>query len=81
MDIRSGDMRAEGAASYPGSMDRSMSSERAALVALFRTRPEGMRWPEMTAEVLEAVAEHEQLSILRQVPAGYQDSEAEYPAN
>jgi hypothetical protein len=60
MDIRSGDMRAEGAASYPG-------SERAALVALLRTRPEGMRWPEMTAGVLEAVAEHEQLSILRQV--------------
>ena len=27
------------------------------------------------------VAEHEQLSILRQVPAEYQDSEAEYPAN
>ena len=27
------------------------------------------------------VAEHEQLGILRQVTAGYQDSEAEYPAN
>ncbi len=27
------------------------------------------------------MAEHEQLSILRQVAAGYQDSEAEYPAN
>ncbi len=27
------------------------------------------------------VAEHEQLGILRQVAAGYQDSEAQYPAN
>jgi hypothetical protein len=27
------------------------------------------------------VAEHEQLGILCQVAAGYQDSEAEYPAN
>jgi len=27
------------------------------------------------------VAEHEQLGILRQIAAGYQDSEAEYPAN
>lgn len=46
-------MRAEGAASYPSSMDRSMNGERAALVALLRTRPEGMRWPEIAAEVLE----------------------------
>jgi len=31
-----------------------MHDQQAALVALLQTRPEGMRWPEITAEVLEA---------------------------
>jgi len=30
-----------------------MHAEQAALVALLQRRPEGMRWPEITAEVLE----------------------------
>ena len=48
-----GDMHAPEAASYPGSMDKSMNDERVALVALLQTRPEGMSWPEITTEVLE----------------------------
>ena len=36
---------------------------------------------DVAAEHRVLVAEYQQLSILRQVPAGYQDSEAEYPAN
>jgi DNA processing protein len=35
-------------------MDESVHDEQAALVSLLQTRPEGMRWPEITAEVLEA---------------------------
>jgi DNA processing protein len=35
-------------------MDGSMNGERAALVALLRARPEGISWPEIAAEVLEA---------------------------
>src|SRR5260370_3538336 len=54
MDTSSGDMRIDGAPSYPDTMDGSMHDEQAALVALLQTRPEGMRWPEITAEVLEA---------------------------
>ena len=54
MEIRDGDVRPEGANSYSGSMDGSTNSERAALVALLRTRPQGMRWPEIATEVLEA---------------------------
>lgn len=47
-------MRDDRASSYPGSMDESMTGERAALVALLRTRPGGISWSEVTAEVLEA---------------------------
>lgn len=54
MDIQGGDVRAEGGSPYPGSMDGSAKDERAALVALLRTRPHGMRWPEVTTDVLEA---------------------------
>jgi hypothetical protein len=35
----------------------------------------------VAAQYRVLVAEHKQLGILRQVAAGYQDSEAEYPAN
>lgn len=45
--------RTGGAPSYPDTMDGSMHAEQAALVALLQRRPEGMRWPEITAEVLE----------------------------
>jgi DNA processing protein len=54
MEMQDGGVRAQGAGSYPGSMDESMDVERAALVALLRTRPGGMRWPEIATEVLEA---------------------------
>jgi DNA processing protein len=54
MDTWSGGMRDDRASSYPGSMDESMTGERAALVALLRTRPGGISWSEVTAEVLEA---------------------------
>jgi DNA recombination-mediator protein A len=54
MEMQDGGVRAQGAGSYPGSMDESMDGERAALVALLRTRPGGMRWPEIATEVLEA---------------------------
>jgi len=47
-------MRAERASSYSDTMGESMHDERAALVALLQTRPEGLRWAEITAEVLEA---------------------------
>jgi DNA processing protein len=40
--------------SYADTMGGSMQEERAALVALLQTRPAGMRWAEITAEVLEA---------------------------
>jgi len=53
MDAPSGGMRIDRAPSYPDTMDESMRDEQAALVALLQTRPEGMRWPEITAEVLE----------------------------
>jgi DNA processing protein len=39
--------------SYAGAMDTVGTEERAALVALLRARPEGMSWPEITAEVVE----------------------------
>lgn len=54
MDTSNGDMRTGKAPPYPDTMAGSMHAEQAALVALLRTRPAGMRWPEITAEVLEA---------------------------
>lgn len=39
---------------YPDTMSTSRSGERAALVALLRARPGGMRWSDITAEVLQA---------------------------
>lgn len=54
MDTSDEDMRIDSAAPYPGAMDESTRGEHVALVALLRTRPNGMRWPELTAEVLEA---------------------------
>jgi len=36
---------------------------------------------DVTAEHRVLVPEHQQLSILSQVPAEYEDSEAEYPAS
>src|ERR1019366_8309638 len=39
--------------SYSGPMDSSRLPERAALVALLQARPAGMRWAEITADVLE----------------------------
>lgn len=39
---------------YPGTMSAGGSKERAALVALLRGRPGGMRWADITAEVLQA---------------------------
>lgn len=39
--------------SYAGSMDAAEHEERAVLVALLRARPQGMRWGEITADVLE----------------------------
>ncbi len=53
MDTSSGDMRTGRAPSYPDTMDEGTHDEQAALVALLQTRPGGMRWPEITAEVLE----------------------------
>jgi DNA processing protein len=40
--------------SYAGPIGGSTHEEHAALVALLQTRPEGLRWSEITAEVLEA---------------------------
>ncbi len=54
MDTSHEDMQIASAAPYPGAMDESTHGECAALVALLQTRPQGMRWPEITAEVLEA---------------------------
>lgn len=39
---------------YPQGMDSSALTDTAALVALLRTRPEGLKWPEITAKVIEA---------------------------
>jgi DNA processing protein len=54
MNTSGGGMRAGRAPSYSDTMDGSTRDERVALVALLQTRPQGMRWPEITAEVLEA---------------------------
>lgn len=43
-----------GPPSYADRMDMVSPEERAALVALLQVRPEGMRWGEITAEVVEA---------------------------
>jgi DNA processing protein len=40
--------------SYADHMAGSRHEEHAALVALLQTRPQGLRWPEISAEVLEA---------------------------
>lgn len=40
--------------SYPCAMDKAGLQERAALVALLRVRPQGMRWGEITTEVLSS---------------------------
>jgi hypothetical protein len=42
------------ASSYSVSMVGTRQAEQAALVALLQVRPEGLRWPEIAAEVLEA---------------------------
>src|SRR5580700_5520240 len=42
------------ASSYSVSMVGTRQAEQAALVALLQVRPEGMSWPEIAAEVLEA---------------------------
>ncbi len=47
-------MQEKGPSSYSGTMDASARREQAALVALLRARPAGMRWAEITADVLEA---------------------------
>jgi DNA processing protein len=46
-------MQEKGPSSYPGTMDASGPQEQAALVALLQARPAGMRWAEITADVLE----------------------------
>lgn len=46
-------MSANEASSYADPMAGSTHEERAALVALLQARPEGLRWPEISAEVLE----------------------------
>src|SRR5690606_41763008 len=40
--------------SYAGSVETASPEERAALVALLQTRPRGMRWGEITAQVVAA---------------------------
>jgi DNA processing protein len=47
-------MPKDAAPSYPDTMGGGRRDEQAALVALLQTRPGGLRWPEITAEVLEA---------------------------
>jgi len=47
-------MTAKAPGSYAGSMDSSGLEEQAALVALLRSRPGKLSWPELTTEVLEA---------------------------
>jgi DNA processing protein len=47
-------MRVGRASPYPDSMGGNTNGERVALVALLRTRPEAMSWPEIATEVLEA---------------------------
>ena len=49
-------MRAQRRLSYADSMGGSVRDERAALVALLQTRPKGLRWAEITAEVLESAS-------------------------
>jgi len=49
-------MRAQRRLSYADSMGGSVRDERAALVALLKTRPKGFRWAEITAEVLESAS-------------------------
>jgi DNA processing protein len=49
-------MRAQRRPPYADSMGGSMRDERSALVALLQTRPGGLRWAEITAEVLESAS-------------------------
>jgi DNA processing protein len=49
-------MRAQRRPSYADTMGGSVRDERAALVALLQTRPGGLRWAEITAEVLESAS-------------------------
>ncbi len=51
---RGSDMPTQKTSSYADAMAETMEDERAALVALLQARPAGMRWAEITAEVLEA---------------------------
>jgi DNA processing protein len=60
---------------YAEDMGAGASAERAALVALLRTRPGGMRWPDITAEVLEAGGALELWHRL--VPAALMDAPGE----
>ena len=47
----------------------------------FLVRDRAGQFTESTGAALGQVPEYQQLSILRPVPAEYQDSQAEYPAN
>jgi len=47
-------MTAERTGPYAVPMSSRSVEEQAALVALLQARPDGMSWPEITAEVLEA---------------------------
>lgn len=49
-------MRAQRRPPYADGMGGSVRDERAALVALLQTRPRGLRWAEITAEVLESAS-------------------------
>jgi DNA processing protein len=60
---------------YAGAMAADGSAERAALVALLRARPGGMRWAEITAEVLAAGGALEVWQRL--VPAALMDAPGE----
>jgi DNA processing protein len=71
-------MRAIRSSPYAGSMDVSRLRERAALVALLQVRPGGVRWSEITADVLEAGSALEVWHRL--VPAALMDPPGEVDA-
>jgi len=52
--LRGSGMRMARSSSYADTMNASNPEERAALVALLRARPAGMRWADITADVFEA---------------------------
>ncbi len=54
MRLWSGLARNRTASSYAGPVGEAGVDEQVALIALLQTRPEGMSWPEIAAEVLEA---------------------------